>query len=157
MKLFGKSRRTIQSIKLINQKNLLVAQISSASNPSQHAALQELLSATKENIRVMHRAERRCRKRHEFKNGQAAFRANPYAAGKALLDPKCKATLHVDQWSLDERKSSAFQDKLYDVPLSNLEGLPPSPPCSKPFPSLTLLATRRNASSPGLNFIPYKV
>ena len=63
----------------------------------------------------------------------------------------------LDQWSLDERKSSAIQDKLYDVPLSNIEGLPPSPPCSKPFPSLTLLATRRNASSPGLNFIPYKV
>ena len=48
IKLSGKSRRTIQSIKLINQKNLLVAQISSASNPSQHAALQKLLSATKE-------------------------------------------------------------------------------------------------------------
>ena len=165
IKLSGKSRRTIQSIKLINQKNLLVAQISSASNPSQHAALQELLSATKEKIRVMRRAERRCRKRLVFKKGQAAFRANPYAAGKALLDPKSKATLRVDQRSLDEHKSSAIQDKLYDVPLSNLDGLPPSPPCSKPFPSsslkykdfLTLLATRRNASSPGLNSIPYKV
>ena len=81
------------------------------------------------------------------------------------MDPKCKATLHVDQRSLDEHKSSAVQDKLYDVPLSNLDGLPPSPSCSKPFPSsslkykdfLTLLATRRNASSPGLNSIPYKV
>ena len=73
IKLSGKSRRTIQSIKLINQKNLLVAQISSASNPSQHAALQELLSPTKEKIRVMRRAERRCRKRLIFKKGQAAF------------------------------------------------------------------------------------
>ena len=113
----------------------------------------------------MCRAERRCRKRHEFKKGQAAFRANPSAAGKALLDPNCKATFRVDQRSLDEHKSSAVQDKLYDVTLSNLDGLPPSPPCSKPFPSsslkykdfLTLLSTRRNASSPGLNFIPYKV
>ena len=112
-----------------------MAQISSASNPSQHAALQELLSATKEKIRVMRRAERHCRKRNEFKKGQAAFTANPYAAGKALLDPKCKATLRVDQRSLDEHKSSAVQDKLYDVPLSNLDGLPPSPSCSKPFPS----------------------
>ena len=133
-----------------------MAQISSSSNSSQHAALQELLSATKEKIRVMRRADRGCRKRSEFKKGQAAFRANPYAAGKALLDPKCKATLRVDQRSLDEHKSSAVQDKLYDD-LSNLDGLPPSPSCSKPFPSsslkykdfLTLLATRRNASFPG--------
>ena len=55
--------------------------------------------------------------------------------------------------------------RINDVPLSNLDGLPPSSSCSKPFPSsslkykdfLTLLAMRRNASSPGLNSIPYKV
>ena len=49
--------------------------------------------------------------------------------------------------------------------ISNLDGLSPSPSFSKPFHSsslkykdfLTLLAMRRNASSPGLNSIPYKV
>ena len=110
-------------------------------------------------------SEKSRKKRWRFKRAQAAFRGNPYNAGKALLDPKVKATLSVNQTTLDEHKQSSVFDHLYDVPLEDLEGLPPAPSSSKSFNSSTLkyedfehlLSTRRNASSPGLNAIPYKV
>ena len=58
-----------------------------------------------------------------------------------------------------------MEDKFYDVPLNRLEGLPSSPKLKVPFSSKslsfydfsTILASRRNASCPGLNAIPYKV
>ena len=60
---------------------------------------------------------------------------------------------------------NADPDKFYDVPLHALEGLPSSPNLKVPFSWKSLsfdelsaiLATRRNASCPGLNAIPYKV
>ena len=56
-------------------------------------------------------------------------------------------------------------DKNYDSPLGNLEDLPPEPSLLKKFSKssfsyhdfLEILLTRRNASAPGLNGIPYKV
>ena len=53
----------------------------------------------------------------------------------------------------------------YNIPLTDLEGLPEKPPLLKPFPTnclsfedfFQILSTRRNASAPGLNEIPYKV
>ena len=56
-------------------------------------------------------------------------------------------------------------DKNYDIPLGNLEDLPPEPSLLKKFNKssfsyndfLEILLTRRNASAPGLNGIPYKV
>ena len=52
----------------------------------------------------------------------------------------------------------------YDVPLAGLEGLPDKPPLEKSYPTncfsfedfFQILSTRRNASAPGLNGIPYK-
>ena len=56
-------------------------------------------------------------------------------------------------------------DKNYDIPLGNLEGLPPEPSLLKKFSKSSfsyndffeILMTRRNASAPGLNGIPYTV
>ena len=66
---------------------------------------------------------------------------------------------------LDSHKSSSVSDKFFDIPLCALEGLPESPSISKPFSLVALkyddfvsiLNTRRNASAPGYNVIPYKV
>ena len=52
-----------------------------------------------------------------------------------------------------------------NVPLADLEDLPDKPPLQKSFPTncfcfeqfFQILSTRRNASAPGLNVIPYKV
>ena len=56
-------------------------------------------------------------------------------------------------------------DKNYDIPLRNLGDLPPKPSLLKKFNKSSfsynyffeILLTRRNASAPGLNGIPYKV
>ena len=79
-------------------------------------------------------------------------------------DPKCSTTLQVEQSVLDSHKSSSVSDKCFYIPLFALEGLPESPSISKPFSLVALkyddfvsiLNTRRNASAPGYNVIPYK-
>ena len=87
------------------------------------------------------------------KKAKNDFKSNPYNAGKTLLHP-----------DLDQHKSSFLIDINYDVPLADL-GLPDKPPLQKSFPTnyfsfeqfFQILSTRRNASAPGLNGIPYKV
>ena len=116
------SRRTAHSISLINEKNTLLRQIASMSNLVQKAALEQLLSQVK--IKLLRRAENGRKKRWKFKKAQAAFRSNPYRAGKSLLDPKCSTTLQVEQSVLDSHKSSSVSDKFFDIPLRALEGLP---------------------------------
>ena len=74
-------------------------------------------------------------------------------------------SLKVDQEVLDQHKSSNLFDNNYDIPLGNLEGLPPEPLLLKKFNKncfsyddfFDILSSRRNASAPGLNGIPYKV
>ena len=136
------------------------------SNLVQKAALEQLLSQVKSKIKLLRRAENGRKKSWKFKKAQAAFRSNPYRAGKSLLDPKCSSTtLQVEQSVLDSHKSSSVSDKFFDIPLCALEGLPESPSISKPFSLVALkyedfvsiLNTRRNASAPGYNVIPYKV
>ena len=149
----------IRSIHLINLKNSLLRQISSA-NAVQKVALEQLLVQARCKIKSMRSAERSRKNRWNFKRGQLAFKA-----GKSLLDPKCKATLRVNKETLDHHKSSTVSDQFYDIPLDDLEGLPPTPSITKPFSITTfkyeefdrIVSTRRNASAPGLNGIPYKV
>ena len=131
-KLSGKNRRTLRSIYLIKLKNSLLRQISSA-NAVQKVALEQLLVQARCKIKSMRSAERSRKNRWKFKRGQLAFKANPYKAGKSLLDPKCKATLHVNKETLDHHKSSTVSDQFYDIPLDDLEGLPPTPSITKPF------------------------
>ena len=66
---------------------------------------------------------------------------------------------------LDAYKSDCVKDDKHNITLSFLQGLPDKPPTTIPFPAksldfndfLLLLGTRRNASAPGINAIPYKV
>ena len=76
-----------------------------------------------------------------------------------------KPMLILLQKTLDQHKSSNSIDNNYDIPLGNLEGLPPEPPLLKKLNKscfsfddfLQILSSRRNAFAPGLNGIPYKV
>ena len=62
-------------------------------------------------------------------------------------------------------KLVTVSDALVDSSLSPIDGLPPSPSISIPFDSSSfklkdfekIIQTRRNASAPGINMIPYKV
>ena len=81
------------------------------------------------------------------------------------MDPKCDIKLKCDQQYLDQYKSNILSDQLYNTPLSHLEELPPSPSVISDFNTsslkiegfVSLLNSRRNGSSPGVNGIPYKV
>ena len=131
--LAGQSRRTKFSIELIQQKNLLLAQIKSASLPEQQVALTQLLTSNKCKIRSLRKAEKARKRRWLIKRAKNQFHVNPYKAGKNLLDPKCYCSLNVDQETLDQHKSSNLVDKNYDIPLGNLEDLPPEPSLLKKF------------------------
>ena len=163
--LAGQSRRTKLSIELIQQKNLLLAQINSAALPEQKAALTQLLINVRSKIRSLRKAEKTCKRRWLVKRAKNEFKVNPYKAGKNLLDPKCYCSLKVDQETLDQRKSSNLIDSNYDIPLGNLQGLPPEPLLLEKFNKrrfsfddfFEILSSHRHASAPGLNSIPYKV
>ena len=97
--------------------------------------------------------------------GQKRVQSNPHKAGKNLLHPKCYCSLKVDQETLDQHKSFTLFDETYNIPLDNLEALPPESPLVKKFNTssfsydnfLAILAAHRNTSAPVLNGIPYKV
>ena len=73
--------------------------------------------------------------------------------------------LKCDIICLDNYKTSTLFDEHHQIPPPPLEGLPPPPVLSSVFQKSTLkhedllsvLHSRRNVSSPGLNMIPYKV
>ena len=77
----------------------------------------------------------------------------------------CEKSKPSIQKNLDQHKSSNLIDNNYNIPLGNLEGLPPEPPLLKKFNKscfsfdefLQILSLCRNASGPDLNGIPYKV
>ena len=142
-----------------------MAQINSATLPEQKEALTQLLINIRSKIWSLRKTEK-TRKRHWLvKRANNEFNANPYKAGKNLLDPKCYCSLKVEQETLDQHKSSNLIDNNYDIPLDNLEGLPPEPPLLKKINKscfslddfFEILSSRRNASAPGLNGMPYKV
>ena len=138
--------------------------------PEQQVALTQLLTSIKCKIRSLRKAEKAPKHWWLIKRAKNEFHVNPYKAGKKFLDPKCYYSLNVDQETLDQEtldqhKSSNSVDKNYDIPLGNLEDLPPEPSLLKKFSKssfsyndfLKILLTGRNASVPGLNGIPYKV
>ena len=142
-----------------------MAQINSAALPEQEAALTQLLIHLRSKIWSLRKAEKTRKHRWLVKRAKNEFNVKPYKAGKNLLDPKCYCTLKVDQETLDQRKSSNLIDNNYNILLGNLEGVPPEPQLSKKinkscfsFDDLfEILSSRRNASAPVLNGIPYKV
>ena len=149
----------------LDLKNLLTAQINSIFLPEQQIALEQLLSHVKNKIRSLCNSERTRRQCWLTKKARNDFKANPYNAGKTLLDPKCYVNLKVEQADLDQHKSLSLIDINYNIPLPDLEGLPDKPPLLKPFPTdcfsfedfFQILSRGRHASAPGLNGIPYKV
>ena len=133
--------------------------------PEQQTALTQLLISIKCKIRSLRKAGNARKCCWLIKRAKNKFNVNPYEAGKNLLDPKCYYSLNVDQQTLDQHKSSNLVDKNYDIPLGNLENLPPEPSFLKKLNKvsfsyndfLEILLTHRNASGPGLNGITYKV
>ena len=142
-----------------------MAQINLASLPEQDAALTQLLIIVKCKIWSLRKAEKTRKHRWLIKRAKNEFNVNHYKAGKNLLDLKCYCNLKVDQEVLDQHKPSNLFDNNYDIPLGNLEGLPPEPLLLRKFNKswfsfddfLEILSSRRNASAPGLNGIRYKV
>ena len=106
-------------------------------------------------IRSLRKGERTRKRCWLMKKAKSEFKLNPYKAG----------SLKLDQETTDQHKSFNLFDTNYDTLLGNLEGLPQEPPLLKKFNKssfsyddlFAILATRRNASAPGLNGIPYKV
>ena len=112
--------------------DLLLPQINSAALPQQKAALTQLPINVRSKIQSLRKPEK-THKRRLIKRAKNEFNVNPYKAGKNLLDPKCYFSLKVDQETLDQHKSSNLIDNNYDVPLGNIEGLPPEPLLLKKF------------------------
>ncbi|XP_057310248.1 uncharacterized protein LOC130648228 [Hydractinia symbiolongicarpus] len=161
----GLNRRALQSISVIKEKNSLLQQLENVSDLTQREHLQTSLSNVKLKLTTLRRGEQNRKKRWKIHNANRAFGKNPYKAGKDLLDPKCSIRLNVPKESLDAHKASVLIDPLYEIPLSTLPGLPNAPNVTSPFDFSkfnfkdfqTILHTRRNASSPGLNQISYTV
>ena len=149
----------------LDLKNLLTTQINSIFLPEQQIALQHLLTHVKSKIHSLYNSEKSRRWRWLRKKARNDLKANPYNAGKTLLDPKCCVNLKEEQADPGQHKSLSLIDINYNIPLTDLEGLPEKPPLLKPFPTdcfsfedfFQILSRGRHASAPGLNGIPYKV
>ena len=108
--LAGKIRATKLPIQLLKEKNLLTAQINSTFLLDQQTVLEQLLTNVKNKIRSLHRSEKSRRRRWLVKKARNELKANPYNAGKTLLDPKCYVNLKVEQADLDQHKPSSLID-----------------------------------------------
>ena len=122
------SRRTLLSIKLVQGKNHLSAQILNC-RKEEKEGLYSLL----ESVRVRLRNLRK--KRWKAKKAFRDWKGNPFQAGKDVLDPKCDSTLKCTRSALDAFKLVTVSDALVDSSLSPIDGLPPSPSISIPFDS----------------------
>ena len=129
---------------------MLTAQINTIFLPDQWIALEELLTDVKNKICSLQKSKKSRRQRWLVKKARNDFKANPYNAGKTLLDPKRYVNLKVEEEDLDQHKSSSLIDINYNIPLADFEGLPDEPPLLKPFPKncfffedfLQILSTR---------------
>ena len=163
--LSGLNRRAKNCIQLVKEKNQLTSQMNSASDPSIKQSLLPLLDHVKQKLRSHRRGETSRKRRWKIKKANQAFLKNPFQAGKKVLDPDCNIQLQCQQTILDGFKSNTLADNIRDTPLTALDGLPPAPALCHEFNSSNfkfedfteILNSRRNASSPGLNMIPYKV
>ena len=106
--LAGQSWRTKLSTELIQQKNLFLVQINSASLSEQKAALTQVLIDVRSKIPSLRKAEKTRKCCWLLKKAKNEFNANPYKANP--LYPKCYCSLKVDQETLDQHKSSNLID-----------------------------------------------
>ena len=163
--LRGLNRRAQSSIKLVIEKNVLLNQLNSCSGQVEKDSIIALLDIVRSRLRSMRKGEKSRKTRWKIKQANASFNKNPYEAGKKVLVPNCNIKLQCDKTTLDKFKSSTLSDLQHSEPLPILEDLPPTPKITKEFNSsnlkrellLEIVNSRRNASSPGINMIPYKV
>ena len=128
-------------------------------NQETKASLQALLDIVRK--RLCNFVKKRWKIRHSSK----AFNKIPYETDKNVLDPKCEVKLKCNKIALDKFESNTLADPFYQQPLPPLKGLPSSPVPNFNFNSsnlksndfLTILRSKRSASSPGINMITYKV
>ena len=159
--LSGLNRRAQYSIKLVKEKNELLAIINNTSDQCTKDSLQTLLEYVRKRLRILRRSESSMKRRWKIKKANQQFLKNQYQAGKAELDSKCEIQLQCDQSLLDTFKSKILSDPSRNIPLPPLDGLPPTLTLLKDFDStsvryqnlLPILNSRRNASSPGINMI----
>ena len=126
--------------------------------------LYSLLESVRVRLRNLRKKENKRKKRWKAKKAFRDWKRNPFQAGKDVLDPKCDSNLKCRS-VLDAFKLVTVSDALVDSSLSPIDGLPPSPSISIPFDSSSfklkdfekIVQSRRNASAPGINMIPYKV
>ncbi|XP_057299380.1 uncharacterized protein LOC130630000 [Hydractinia symbiolongicarpus] len=163
--LSGLNRKALRSISLVNEKNNLLRTLKSTSDPVEKSNMQNLLDDILAKLRLLRRGERNKKRRWKISNARRAFSRNPYLAGKNILDPKCSIKLEVARNEMDSHNHSTLNDPSRHIPLSDLPGLPSPPNPVSAFDSSKLkfkdfqavLHSRRNASSPRLNQIPYTV
>ena len=110
-------------IQRIQQKNLLLAQIKSASLHQQQAALSQNCPLTLSPKFGYLKTEKACKHCWLNKRAKNEFSLNPYKTGKNLVNPTCYCSLNVVQETLYQHKSSNLFDKNYDIPLINLQGV----------------------------------
>ena len=111
----GQSQWTKLSIQCIQQKNLLLAQIKSASLPEQQSGLTQLL------INIKCKRQPLCARQNRLESTKTEFSVNPKKAGKNLGIPNATVV-----YTLIKKSSNLF-DKSYNIPMGNLEDLSPVP------------------------------
>ena len=126
------SRRTLLSIKLVQEKNHLSAQILNC-REEEKEGLYSLLESVRVRLRNLRKKENKRKKRWKAKKAFRDWKRNPFQAGKDVLDPKCDSTLKCTRSVLDAFKLVTVSDALVDSSLSPIDGLPPSPSISIPF------------------------
>ena len=162
----GSSRRVKECKKLVLDKNALKRSIDSASCMDVRNSYARELAVVVQRLRVMRRAEKKLKNKRSYTKAAREFHTNPYKAGKDLLNPSASTPLVADRVSLDTHRQKVLTDPFAGIPLEALEGLPP--PAKEVLTPLSggtftwpefeaLLKTRRNASAPGTNMIPYIV
>ena len=136
--LSGLIRRAQHSIKLVTEKNELLARINNTSDQCTKDSLQTLLENVRTRLRILRRSECSRKRRWKIKKANQQFLKNPYQTGKAVLDPKCEIQLQCDQSLLDTFKAKILPDPSHNIPLPPLDGLPPAPTLLKDFGSTSV-------------------
>ena len=88
--LSGHNRRPQHSIKVVTEKNDLLARINDTSDQCTKDSLQTLLENVRTRLQILCRSESSRKRRWKIKKANQQFLKNPYQAGKDVLDPKCE-------------------------------------------------------------------
>ena len=163
--LSGICRRAQQSISLVKKKSLLMKQIETSSDIIVKKSFKTLLNNVHSCLRSLCRGETSKKRHWKIKQANQGFLRNSYKVSKSVLDPKCGIRLKCEKRTLDDFKIQSLSHSFFDAELPHLKCLPSAPSILKDFNESTfkvedlstILCSRRNGSSSGINMIPYKV